>query len=329
MAAKIFISYSHADETLRDRLAVHLKPMQREGLIEPWHDRRLLPGDHLDQGISEHLESADLILFLVSPDFLNSEYCYDIEMTRALQRHEEGSAKAVSIVLDHCDWKNTPLAKFVVLPTDGKEVVKHPNHNEAFLQIAGELRRLVGSLDLSPSVVSADPVSIPQAAPKLVRTPPRSANLDIKKEFRDRDRGKFLNESYTYIRNYFEESLTELEARHPEIDTEFRELDADRFTAKIYRGGEEVSSCSVLRSEGGMAGKWGVMYQSGTSASRNSMEGALSVDDDGQALGFDAGMFDHFAGMGGFGGRDRDDGLLSQQGAADALWERLIQPLQR
>lgn len=322
MSAKVFISYSHADETLRDRLAVHLKPMEREGLIESWYDRRLLPGDRLDQGISEQLEAADVILFLVSPDALGSEYCYEIEMKRALERHREGSAKAISIILDHCDWKPTPLSEFVVLPLDGRPVMKFPNHNEAFLQITRELRKLLAAF---PTTSQPSPHQQRDMAVPVMIDAPRSGNLSIKKEFRDRDRSKFLNESFIYIRNFIEGSLTELAARHTEIDTEFRELDADRFTAKIYRDGKEASSCSILRSEGGMAGKWGIAYQTGTAASRNTMNGALSVNDDGQALGFENGMMDY---MGGFGGNPRERGLLSQQGAADELWKRLVQPLQ-
>jgi len=283
-----------------------------------------LPGDHLDQGISEQLEEADLILFLASPDSLASEYCYEIEMARALQRLEEGTAKVVSIILEDCDWKNSPLSKFVVLPKDGKPVAKHPNHNEAFLQISQELRRLLADIGPKPFASPIRQTGLENL--KVTASPSRSGNITIKKEFRDRDRGKFLNESFIYVRNYFEESLNELEARHPEIDTEFRELDADRFTAKIYREGKEASSCSVLRSEGSMAGKWGIMFQEGTAASRNTMNGALSVKDDGQALGFNSEMFDQ-TGM--FGGRQRSQGLLSQQGAAEAFWERLIQPLQR
>ena len=325
MPAKVFISYSHADEALRDRLATHLAPMQREGLIEPWHDRRLLPGDAFDQVIDANLEAADLILFLVSADFLASRYCYEIEAKRALERHQAGEAKAVSIILDHCDWLNTPLKDFVALPNDGVPVVKHPNHNEAFHQISQELRRLLSAMKIQPTQTAVSPSdsSNPVTAPTL----PRSGNLGIKKEFRDNDQGRFLNESFVYIRNFFEGSLNELKARNSEIDVEFRELDADRFTARIYRGGKEASSCSILRTEGGMAGKWGIMYQSGTQAARNTMEGSLAVADDGHDLGFDSRMFEQF-GMS--MGRHRDnEGLLSQQGAAEALWNRLIEPLQR
>jgi hypothetical protein len=322
MPAKVFISYAHADETLRDRLGKHLKPMVREGLIEPWHDRQLLPGADFGNEIDENLEGADLILFLASADSLASEYCDEIELKRALERHEAGEAVAVSIILDHCDWRNTPLVKFIVLPKDGKEVVKHPNHNEAFQQITEELRRLLESKGFGAEAPTPKQVYL-----QVGTSSPPSANLSVKKEFRDRDRSKFLNESFTYIRDFFEGSLKELEARHPEIDTEFRELDADRFTAKIYRERKEASSCSILRSEGGMAGRWGIMFQDGTAATRNSMSGALSVDDDGQALGFDARSFDQHSAFFGYG-FNQERGLLSQRGAADVLWERLIKPLQ-
>lgn len=322
MPAKVFISYAHADETLRDRLGVHLKPMIREGLIDPWHDRQLLPGADFANEIDENLEAADLILFLASPDSLASEYCYEIELTRALQRHEAGEAKAVSIILDHCGWKHTPLAKFVVLPKDGKPVMKHPNHNEAFVEIADELRRLLKGLGFDQADV------VPAAAsPRIAVSQPRSSNLSVKKEFRDRDRSRFLNESFTYVRNFFEESLKALESRNPEIETEFRELDADRFTAKIFRNGKEASSCSVLREEGRRSGGGGINYQDGTAATRGTIMGSLTVEEDGQALGFDSKMFDQlgmFAGS--HDGRER--GMLSQQGAADLLWERLIKPLQ-
>jgi hypothetical protein len=91
--SSLFFSYSHKDEALRDRLEVHLAVLKREGAISTWHDRRITAGDALGQRIDEHLECADIILLLVSPDFLASDYCHDVEMQRALARHVEGSAR--------------------------------------------------------------------------------------------------------------------------------------------------------------------------------------------------------------------------------------------
>lgn len=86
---KVFFSYSHVDEALRDQLEIQLKMLKRQGIIETWHDRRIVAGQKLDSAINEELMSADIVLLLVSPDFLASEYCYDREMTAAMQRHDQ------------------------------------------------------------------------------------------------------------------------------------------------------------------------------------------------------------------------------------------------
>lgn len=84
----LFFSYSHKDEDLRDELEVHLSGLKRQGLVDVWHDRRIDAGENWSQKIGEHLEQAELILLLVSPDFIASEYCYGVELERALERHE-------------------------------------------------------------------------------------------------------------------------------------------------------------------------------------------------------------------------------------------------
>jgi len=78
--ASVFFSYSHADENLRDQLEKHLSVLKHQGVIGTWHDRRIPAGRTLSKEIDAHLESADILLLLVSSDFLASEYCYDIEM---------------------------------------------------------------------------------------------------------------------------------------------------------------------------------------------------------------------------------------------------------
>lgn len=127
MAARVFISYSHKDEALRDQLEVQLAMLKRQGLIETWHDRRMLAGDQFDWAISEELDAADIVLLLVSPDFLASDYCFNIEKAHALKRHREGSARLVSVILRPCDWQNTDLGSYLVTPTDGRAVTLWPN----------------------------------------------------------------------------------------------------------------------------------------------------------------------------------------------------------
>jgi hypothetical protein len=119
---KLFYSYSHEDEELRNELAKHLFALQRAELIEVWHDREMLPGDTVDTEIAQKLRSADLVLVLVSPSFIKSEYCWDIELQNAIERHERGEARVVPVVLRPCQWQLTPLKALLAMPTDGRAV---------------------------------------------------------------------------------------------------------------------------------------------------------------------------------------------------------------
>ena len=99
-----FVSYSHKDDRLRAELETHLKLLQRTGALQLWTDRRITAGTEWKGEIDENLERADLILLLVSADFMNSDYCYDIELKRALERHEAKEARVVPIIVRKVAW---------------------------------------------------------------------------------------------------------------------------------------------------------------------------------------------------------------------------------
>lgn len=132
----LFFSYSHADEKLRDELAKHLRILERQGIIETWHDRRIEAGECWESEILKHLQTADIILLLVSADFLASDYCWDIEMKNALERHGTGTAKVIPVILRPCSWQDAPFGKLQALPKDGKPVVDWPSWDHAFLEVA-------------------------------------------------------------------------------------------------------------------------------------------------------------------------------------------------
>lgn len=133
---QVFISYSHEDEELRNQLVKHLEPLRRMELIETWHDRKIKPGDDWKDVISENLKRSDIILLLVSIDFINSKYCYDIELEQALERHENHEATVIPIILRNCLWAHTPFAKLQALPTGTKAVKAWGDIDEAFKNIA-------------------------------------------------------------------------------------------------------------------------------------------------------------------------------------------------
>jgi hypothetical protein len=110
---ELFFSYAHGDQQLRDRLEKHLSSLKNEGVIGTWHDGKLVAGQELDAGIMERLKTADIILLLVSPDFMSSYYCYEKEMAIALERHQNGTAKVIPVILRPIDWEGSPLGKLL------------------------------------------------------------------------------------------------------------------------------------------------------------------------------------------------------------------------
>ena len=144
---EVFISYAHADETLRKELEKHLSLLQQRKLITGWHDRQIPAGAEWEGEIDAHLNSAQIILLLISADFLASRYCYSIEMKRAFERHEAGEARVIPIILRPVDWEQEPsLHKLQALPTSAKAVTTWqtpPTYDEAFLDIARGIRKVV------------------------------------------------------------------------------------------------------------------------------------------------------------------------------------------
>ena len=136
----VFFSYSHADEALRDQLEKQLSILKRQGVIEVWHDRRIGAGQDFAQEIDSHLETADIILLLVSTDFLASDYCYENEMKRAMERHDAGEAIVIPIILRPCDWHGAPFRKLNASPPDGKPVTQYSDRDRALLEVAKAIR---------------------------------------------------------------------------------------------------------------------------------------------------------------------------------------------
>jgi hypothetical protein len=115
--------------------------MKRQGLLDSWHDRRIGLGVEWAEEIDKNLAEADVILLLISPDFLASDYCFDVEIKKAMERHEEGKAKVIPIILRPCDWQTAAFGKLQAAPKDAKAVTSWTNRDEAFYDIAGSIRK--------------------------------------------------------------------------------------------------------------------------------------------------------------------------------------------
>jgi hypothetical protein len=134
-ALTVFISYCHEDEVLKNEFTKHLTPLKRLNLISDWHDRKLVAGQRWGEEISKRLDAASIIVLLVSIDFINSEYCYEIEMDRALEKSDDKSCIVIPVILRGCMWQHTPFANFQALPKDGKPVTSWPDRDDAFVNI--------------------------------------------------------------------------------------------------------------------------------------------------------------------------------------------------
>lgn len=142
---KVFLSYSHMDEEFKNKLDVHFAPLKRNNKVETWNDRKLIPGTLFDDEIKRHLNEDEIIILLISADFLNSDYCYEIEMTKALERMKNSDAIVIPIILRPCLWQETPLKDIQALPKDGTPISKYPDADDAYLEIVKNINNIIES----------------------------------------------------------------------------------------------------------------------------------------------------------------------------------------
>ncbi len=315
--ANVFMSYSHKDEELRQEIEKHLAGLHRQGAISSWHDRRIGPGEEIHSQICAQLDAADIILLLVSADFLASDYCYDREMMRAMERHEEGSARVIPVILRPCDWHALPFGHLNAVPTDGKPVTKHATLDDGFLDVARAVRHAAESIGGSraPTVGHGNGVTEFEESPTAG---PRSSRLRVKREFSDHERYVFLNEAFEFVARYFENSLRGLQARNNLVETDFRRIDANGFEAVAFVEGLEMSRCGIWI--GGLLGSDGLYFSSDGVGHRNSFNESISVGDDGYTL--------HLSPMGMAWVGEQRDANLTYEGAAEYYWRLFVERLQ-
>ena len=314
---KLFFSYSHKDEDLRNELETHLAPLKRQGVISSRHDRRITAGRDFDKAISAELEASHIILLLISAHFLASDYCYEKEMTRAIEKHSDESAVVIPVILRPCDWLSAPFGHLKVTPTDGKAVSMFANQHEAFAIIAKDVRETVKVI--SRQIATSKEEQYSERSQTNVHQKIRSSNLRIKRNFDDHERDEFLEDSYECMARYFEGSLQELSARDQHIKAKFKRLSETSFAAFIYEKGERVAECSVYYGGSGF-GSSEIAYSHSGNVQRKSYNESLSVLDSGYTLQLKPLM--HML-------NEHHEDSLSKQGAAEYYWSLFITPLQK
>jgi tetratricopeptide (TPR) repeat protein len=142
----LYLSYVQEDNHLCKQLENHLSSLQRQNVITSWHAHKISAGKDVAQEIDTHLQTAQLILLLVSADFIASEYYWNVEVKRAMERHDRGDARVIPLLLRPCDWQGLPFARLQVLPANAKPITSWPNVDEAFVQVMAGLRLVIEDL---------------------------------------------------------------------------------------------------------------------------------------------------------------------------------------
>jgi hypothetical protein len=143
----IFFSYAHEDERWMHAVRQQLVLFDRQKRINKWYDRMLIPGENWKDKIDHHIHNAGIVLLFVSPDFFDSNYCYEVELKQALKQHKEGKTVVIPIIVRPCPWENAPFAKLQALPTDGQPISKWNDQDEATLNVANGIMKLVEKLE--------------------------------------------------------------------------------------------------------------------------------------------------------------------------------------
>lgn len=145
---KVFLSYSHVDEKFKEKLDIHLAPLKRSNKkLEVWQDRELKAGTKFDEEIKKHLKEDDIIILLISADFINSDYCYEVEMKTAFERMEKKEAVVVPVIVRPCYWKKTPLGDIQALPKDGNPISKYQDEDDAYVEIVESISNIIDNFN--------------------------------------------------------------------------------------------------------------------------------------------------------------------------------------
>lgn len=168
MAWKVFYSYAHKDEQARKDISEFLNPLVKNGKMVEWYDRKIEPGTDWNKEIVDQLDSANLILFLISPAFLASDYCFGVERERAFARLKLGEVKVAPILLSHCLWKESVFSELQMIPRDAKPLASFSSLNDALREVAEVITGIVSTPLAYPTVTeSYNVMALDQQQPDL------------------------------------------------------------------------------------------------------------------------------------------------------------------
>lgn len=278
---KGFVAYSKADSEAVGSLMVHLKGLKHKGIIETWHDRQLVPGEEWDSKIRAELEAADVIIFCVSADFLANDYIQQIEVPKAIDRHDQNEATVIPVFFRRCAWEGHTLGKIQGIPAKGKTVqdyIRDGTVDDIWTEVASAVRNAVQSRQQVPDQ-SLLPSADRKAGPKTWKrsTGAKPVVLSGIGQASDLQKDDFTRSTFATILDYFEASLETLKEANQGCETRLNKPSEDAFEASIYMNGKRRALCGVFI-QNRMGGRGiGIGYSSNGIGDRNSFNENLSL----------------------------------------------------
>ena len=144
---RIFISYAQKDEAFKNELENHLAPLKIQRIIESWNDKEILPGGKREEEIRNQIEKSQLILFLISSDFIASKYSNNDSINRALDKHRNEEAIVIPVILRPTDYSFLEISEIEALPKDGRSISEWPNQDAAWIDVVKEIKRVIDFLN--------------------------------------------------------------------------------------------------------------------------------------------------------------------------------------
>lgn len=276
---KGFVAYSKADSSDVDRLMVHLKGLEYEGLIETWYDGHIVPGEEWDLKIRAELSAADVVIFCVSADLLATDYIQRVEIPKAIVRHECGEAIVIPVILRKCAWQGHALGRLQGIPAkDGtvRDYARNGDPDDIWTEVTSAVRDAIRARQ--DSLDHDRPTSPEREAPPETWIHPSGAKPVILSDTGrayDLEQEDFIQSTFVEILRYFEASLENLKAANPGCEVRLRKLSEDAFETGIYMDGQRRSFCGVfIQNQMG----WGAIgYSDSGVGNRSSMNESLNL----------------------------------------------------
>lgn len=308
-----FISYSHKDEAQLERLHVHLAQLKRDNLIQSWTDEKIQAGGRFEDQISQSLDNSAFFLGLLSPDYIASNYCYEKEFLRAQELEKERKLIIVPIILEPCEWRNTPFAAFKALPKDGKPITVWSNINTGFLDVIQGLRALIKNQPLDDGFIISGTSAV---AGNTFR------NYRVKKDFDSIQKIEFAESAFKDIKTRLTAYLQEVIQVDSNIKYRILTDDSKTFEAILVNRNKTKaeSTLKVLNdSELHVSGQF-TGYR--TMIGKNDIAYTFGADSDNQAKGFQMTFddFDLFWKESALFGSSQNSKVVSSKEMAESIW---------